>query len=123
MMRRIASWVRRKSPWVMHVPCGGCNGCDIEVVAAFIPPGATDRALTDTDRAQVRRAAVMLSIAEKFPLGLGLAGQVEDLKGQIGVWMTGRGALENGRRFFDLPDYEPALQEFRRAGSCPPCPP
>ncbi len=37
MMRRVSSWVRRKSPWVMHVPCGGCNGCDIEVVAALTP--------------------------------------------------------------------------------------
>ena len=37
MMKKISSWVRKKSPWVMHVPCGGCNGCDIEVVAALTP--------------------------------------------------------------------------------------
>ena len=33
----LASWARKKSPWVMHFPCGGCNGCDIEVVAALTP--------------------------------------------------------------------------------------
>ncbi|MFX1521673.1 MAG: NADH-quinone oxidoreductase subunit B family protein [Promethearchaeota archaeon] len=25
------------SPWVMHVNSGSCNGCDIEVLATFIP--------------------------------------------------------------------------------------
>jgi len=33
----LAGWARKKSPWVMHFPCGGCNGCDIEVVAALTP--------------------------------------------------------------------------------------
>ena len=37
MPKGIVSKLRRKSPWVMHVPCGGCNGCDIEVVAALTP--------------------------------------------------------------------------------------
>lgn len=27
----------RKSPWVFHVNCGSCNGCDIELVATFAP--------------------------------------------------------------------------------------
>jgi NADH-quinone oxidoreductase B subunit len=37
MLRGIQSLAKRKSPWVMHLPCGGCNGCDIEVIAALTP--------------------------------------------------------------------------------------
>jgi len=37
MLSKLVSLARRKSPWVMHVPCGGCNGCDIEVIAALTP--------------------------------------------------------------------------------------
>lgn len=33
----IVAWARKKSPWIMHLPCGGCNGCDIEIVAALTP--------------------------------------------------------------------------------------
>jgi len=33
----LISWARTKSPWIMHVHCGGCNGCDIEVAAALTP--------------------------------------------------------------------------------------
>lgn len=36
-MKKLVSLARKKSPWVMHVPCGGCNGCDIEVIAALTP--------------------------------------------------------------------------------------
>ena len=28
---------RVKSPWLLHYDCGGCNGCDIEVLAALTP--------------------------------------------------------------------------------------
>ncbi|MBS7622792.1 NADH-quinone oxidoreductase subunit B family protein [Candidatus Bathyarchaeota archaeon] len=37
MLKRLRLFARKKSPWVMHLPCGGCNGCDIEVVAALTP--------------------------------------------------------------------------------------
>jgi NADH-quinone oxidoreductase B subunit len=33
----LLNWARRKSPWVVHFNTGGCNGCDIEFVAAFTP--------------------------------------------------------------------------------------
>lgn len=26
-----------KSPWVVHLDCGSCNGCDIEVLACLTP--------------------------------------------------------------------------------------
>jgi NADH-quinone oxidoreductase B subunit len=28
---------RIKSPWIAHMNCGSCNGCDIEILAALIP--------------------------------------------------------------------------------------
>ncbi|MCK4434496.1 NADH-quinone oxidoreductase subunit B family protein [Candidatus Bathyarchaeota archaeon] len=30
-------WARTKSPWIIHFNTGGCNGCDIELVAAITP--------------------------------------------------------------------------------------
>ena len=30
-------WARMKSPWIIHFNTGGCNGCDIELVAALTP--------------------------------------------------------------------------------------
>ncbi|TET64439.1 NADH-quinone oxidoreductase subunit B [Candidatus Bathyarchaeota archaeon] len=30
-------WARTKSPWIIHFNTGGCNGCDIELVAAVTP--------------------------------------------------------------------------------------
>jgi len=33
----LIEWCRRKSPWALHFNSGSCNGCDIEVVAAFTP--------------------------------------------------------------------------------------
>jgi len=39
-------WVRRsrvKSPWLLHFDCGGCNGCDIEVLDALTPRHSAER--------------------------------------------------------------------------------
>ena len=33
----IVKWARSKSPWILHVNSGSCNGCDIEIVAALTP--------------------------------------------------------------------------------------
>jgi ech hydrogenase subunit C len=33
----IMSRSRVKSPWIIHVNCNSCNGCDIELVAALTP--------------------------------------------------------------------------------------
>lgn len=33
----IIKWSRLKSPWVFHFNAGGCNGCDIEILAALMP--------------------------------------------------------------------------------------
>ncbi|MGD9495864.1 MAG: NADH-quinone oxidoreductase subunit B family protein [Armatimonadota bacterium] len=37
MLEGIVKWARGKSPWVCHLNCGSCNGCDIEIVAALMP--------------------------------------------------------------------------------------
>jgi NADH-quinone oxidoreductase B subunit len=34
---KIVLWSRVKSPWIIHVNTGGCNGCDIEVVDVLTP--------------------------------------------------------------------------------------
>ncbi len=36
-MTGIVTWARLKSPWILHMNCGSCNGCDIEILAALIP--------------------------------------------------------------------------------------
>ncbi len=36
-IRAIRSFSRAKSPWILHLPSGGCNGCDIEVLACTGP--------------------------------------------------------------------------------------
>jgi NADH-quinone oxidoreductase B subunit len=33
----LVNWARRRSPWLLHFNTGGCNACDIEVVAALTP--------------------------------------------------------------------------------------
>ena len=37
VLDKLVNWSRVKSPWVFHMNCGGCNACDIEVIAALMP--------------------------------------------------------------------------------------
>ena len=37
MLDKLINWSRVKSPWICHLNTGGCNGCDIEVVASLTP--------------------------------------------------------------------------------------
>lgn len=30
-------WARTRSPWIIHFNTGGCNGCDIELLATITP--------------------------------------------------------------------------------------
>ena len=47
LVRRLVDrWVRRsrtKSPWLVHFDCGGCNGCDIEILDALTPRHSAER--------------------------------------------------------------------------------
>ncbi len=35
--QRLVRQARRRSPWLFHLNTGGCNGCDIELVACLTP--------------------------------------------------------------------------------------
>jgi NADH-quinone oxidoreductase B subunit len=37
MYDKLAKWAQLKSPWILHMNSGSCNGCDIEIVAALTP--------------------------------------------------------------------------------------
>jgi NADH-quinone oxidoreductase B subunit len=39
----VFNWARAKSPWLLHFNTGGCNGCDIELVAALTPKFDVER--------------------------------------------------------------------------------
>jgi membrane-bound hydrogenase subunit mbhJ len=34
---KLVGYCQKKSPWVLHLGCGGCNGCSIEILATIIP--------------------------------------------------------------------------------------
>lgn len=34
---RILGYARKKSPWILHLDTGGCNGCSIETFAVLTP--------------------------------------------------------------------------------------
>jgi NADH-quinone oxidoreductase B subunit len=37
LIRKVVTWARIKSPWIIHFNTGACNACDIEIVAALTP--------------------------------------------------------------------------------------
>ncbi len=37
LVRKIVTWARIKSPWIIHFNTGACNACDIEIIAALTP--------------------------------------------------------------------------------------
>ena len=37
LSERLAGWARQKSPWVTIFNAGGCNACDIEIIACLMP--------------------------------------------------------------------------------------
>jgi len=36
-IKKIITWARIKSPWIIHFNTGACNACDIEILAALTP--------------------------------------------------------------------------------------
>jgi ech hydrogenase subunit C len=75
-------WIRRsrtKSPWLVHFDCGGCNGCDIEVLDTLTPRHSAERfgvinvgdprqgdVLVVTGPANCRNAAVLQSLYDQM---------------------------------------------------------
>ena len=37
MSQRLVNWARIKSPWITVYNSGGCNACDIEIIACLMP--------------------------------------------------------------------------------------
>ncbi len=37
LAKKFIAYCRKKSPWVIHLSSGGCNGCSIEIVASLTP--------------------------------------------------------------------------------------
>jgi ech hydrogenase subunit C len=76
------AWVRRsrtKSPWIVHFDCGGCNGCDIEILDTLMPRFSAERfgvinvgdprqgdILLVTGPANLRNAAVLRSVYDQM---------------------------------------------------------
>lgn len=76
------AWVRRsrtKSPWLVHFDCGGCNGCDIEVLNTLTPRYSVERfgavnvgdprqadVLVVTGPANRRNAAVLAAVYDQM---------------------------------------------------------
>ncbi|UCG95464.1 MAG: NADH-quinone oxidoreductase subunit NuoB [archaeon] len=36
-MQSVKGYSRKKSPWILHFSCSGCNGCTIEELASLTP--------------------------------------------------------------------------------------
>jgi NADH-quinone oxidoreductase B subunit len=36
-LKKLITWARIKSPWIIHFNTGACNACDIEIVASLTP--------------------------------------------------------------------------------------
>ncbi len=41
--KRLVTYCRNKSPWILHVGSGGCNGCSIEILASLTPKYDVER--------------------------------------------------------------------------------
>jgi NADH-quinone oxidoreductase B subunit len=37
LIKKIMTWARIKSPWIIHFNTGACNACDIEILASLTP--------------------------------------------------------------------------------------
>ncbi len=37
MFKKLVTWARVKSPWILHFNSGACNACDIEILASLMP--------------------------------------------------------------------------------------
>ena len=43
LLKKIVTWARIKSPWIIHFNTGACNACDIEIIASLIPTYDVER--------------------------------------------------------------------------------
>jgi len=43
LIHKFVTYCRKKSPWIMHMSSGGCNGCSIEIAACIGPKFDVER--------------------------------------------------------------------------------
>jgi NADH-quinone oxidoreductase B subunit len=43
LRKRIAAQCMKRSPWILHMGAGGCNGCSIEIVSSLTPKYDVER--------------------------------------------------------------------------------
>ncbi len=43
LLKKIVTWARIKSPWIIHFNTGACNACDIEIIASLMPTFDVER--------------------------------------------------------------------------------
>lgn len=41
--KKLVTYCRKKSPWILHLGSGGCNGCSIEILASLTPKYDVER--------------------------------------------------------------------------------
>jgi NADH-quinone oxidoreductase B subunit len=56
---KVVCYARRKSPWVLHLDTGGCNGCSIETFAVLSPRYDAER-LGVLSKANPRHSDVLI---------------------------------------------------------------
>lgn len=80
MLKNFLKKARIKSPWIIHLDCGSCNGCDIETLACLTPLYDVERfgiinvgnpkhadILLVTGTVNHRNKAVLKNIYEQMP--------------------------------------------------------
>ena len=43
LLKKLATWCRKRSPWIFHINTGSCNNCDIEIINALTPKFDVER--------------------------------------------------------------------------------
>ncbi|RLE49388.1 MAG: NADH-quinone oxidoreductase subunit B, partial [Candidatus Methanomethylicota archaeon] len=43
LLSKLATWCRKRSPWILHINTGSCNNCDIEIINALTPKFDVER--------------------------------------------------------------------------------
>ncbi len=59
LVDRVVKYAARKSPWILHMDTGGCNGCSIELLALLNPRYDIER-FGGVSKANPRHADILL---------------------------------------------------------------
>jgi ech hydrogenase subunit C len=59
LVKKAVNYSRKKSPWMLHLDTGGCNGCTIEIFASLTPRYDIER-FGAVDKGNPRHADIFL---------------------------------------------------------------